>query len=186
MSERGLQNLRPENSLRHGVRSADGALMLCSRCCLRDQCEEACDGECPAEVRYLAERRASILALPHIDEVIDGPSVALLVWTELRLLRWARYIAASGETLPGAPAYLEPQPADKHVSTMLNTWSRLVEKLSLTPATRRALEGRGEAGPGAQIAEAIRQIAARERTQAGAPPVEAEFTTEEGSGDGET
>jgi hypothetical protein len=177
--ERALANLSPDAALRHGIRAADGALMLCRRCCLREQCPEACEGECPAEARYLGERRESILGLPHIDAVIDGPAVALLVWCELRLLRWARYLAASGETLPGAPAYLEAQPADKHVTAMLNTWTRLLEKLSLTPATRRALEGRGEAGPGAALASAIRELSRTEAERK--PPVHADFeATDEG------
>ena len=173
----------PTQNIAHGVKAAAGFIMRCERCCLRDRCAEACDGaECPHELAYLRDRRESILGLPHIDEVIDGPSVGLLLWAEVRLLRWSRYLAASGETLPGAPDFLETHPAERHVSTLFNSWSRLVEKLSLTPATRRALEGAGEGGAAATIAAAIRRLATEERE---AKPIDAEFeaTDEEGGED---
>ena len=176
-TETQLANIKRDAAVKHGARAADGFVMLCSRCCLRDRCEEACDGaECPHELAYLQDRREAILGLAHIDRVIDGPSVSLLLWTEVRLLRWGRYLAASGEVLPGAPDYLEPQPGERHVSTMLNTWTRLIEKLSLTPATRRALEGRGEAGPAAELARAIRELS---KEQDDAAAVDAEFKAEE-------
>jgi len=97
----------------------------------------------------------------------------MLLWAELRLLRWARYTSAAGETLPGAPDYLEAHPAEKTIGTLFNTWTRLLEKLSITPATRRALEGRGESGPAATLAAAIRELSNELRT------VEGEFTAED-------
>jgi len=160
-TETQLANLSSDAAVKHGVKMADGVLMTCRKCCLRERCSECREdgGECPMEAGYLSERGQALAGLRHLDPVIDGPAVRMLLWAELRLLRWARYTAASGETLPGAPAYLESHPAERTIGTLFNTWSRLLEKLSITPATRKALEGQGKAGPAAQIAEAIKQIA---------------------------
>ncbi len=186
-TETQLANLSSDAAIKHGIRMADGVLMTCRKCCLRDSCPDCREdgGECPAEESYLAERGQALASLAHLDPIIDGPALRMLLWAELRLLRWARYTSAAGETLPGAPAYLEAHPAEKHVATLFNTWTRLLEKLSLTPATRRALEGQGKGGPAAQIAEAIRAIAAERKGNE--LPIDAEFeaTDEGGVGNGE-
>jgi hypothetical protein len=174
---------RPPVNVRHGVQLAHGVLLTCTRCPLRERCPDAVEGaDCPHEARYVEDRRAALLSLPHIDPAIDGVSVNLLVWAELRLLRWARYLSASGELLPGFPDYLEPQPGEKYVATLFNTWSRLLEKLSVTPATRRALEARGDGGVGAEVAQAFRVLAEREQASA-EPPIDADFEAHNEKGD---
>jgi len=186
-SEAQLANLSPDAAIKHGVKMADGVLMACRKCCLRERCPECRQdgGDCPMEAAYLSERGQALASVPHLDPAIDGPAVRMLLWAELRLLRWARYTAAAGETLPGAPAYLESHPAEKTIGTLFNTWSRLLAALSITPATRRALEGQGKAGPAAQIAEAIKQIA-NEKPGDREPAIDADFeaTDEEVVGNG--
>ena len=178
-----LANLSSDSAIKHGVKIAPGVLMVCRKCCLRNRCPEcrADGGECSLEEAYLSERAQALAGLPHLNPVIDGPAIRLLMWAEVRLLRWARYTSAAGETLPGAPDYLEAHPAEKTVVSLFNTWTRLLEKLSLTPATRRALEGRGEAGPAAQIAEAIRALAHQKPSEPEAVEAEFEARDEEGA-----
>jgi hypothetical protein len=174
-TETQLANLQVEASLKHGVRAADGAYMLCDKCPLRARCEE-CEpgGECGIERQYVADRRAQLTALEFIDPVIDGPALSVLVWQEVRITRAARYMAASGELLPGAETgYLEAQPLDRNLSTLVNSWWRGLAALGLTPPERRRLSTTGDAGPAAQIAAAIRQIAAERK--ADPEPVDADF-----------
>ncbi len=172
-TEKQLANLAPESSLKHGVRAADGALMHCDRCLVRDTCEASeSGGECALEREYVRDRRAAILDLPFIDPVLDGPAVSILVWQETRITRAARYLAAKGELLPGGEqGYLEAQPLDRHLSTLVNSWQRNLQNLGLTPPERRRLTATGEAGPAAQLAQAIRELSQREREE----PIDAEF-----------
>jgi len=182
---RQLAALEPGTAaIKHGVRGADGTFLKCSRCPVRDSCETfAEDGDCNLERAYVEERRAAIMGLPHIDPIIDGPAVGLVIWSELRLLRASRYLAAKGEVLPGAEeGFLEYQPVAGKLVAILNAWGRQAERLGLTPATRRALESKGEAGPAAAIAAAIRELA---REKPDEVPIDAEFeaTDEESDGD---
>jgi hypothetical protein len=150
--------------------------MLCDKCPLRTRCEECeAGGECAIERQYVADRRAQLAALEFIDPIIDGPALSVLVWQEVRITRAARYMAASGELLPGAEAgYLEAQPLDRNLSTLVNSWWRGLAALGLTPPERRRLSTTGNAGPAAQIAAAIRQIAGERAPDP--EPVDAEFT----------
>ena len=181
MKDASLANLRPENALVHGVRAADGLLMRCDRCPVKGGCEEFGEGAlCEPERRYIAERRAQLEALEWVDPVIDGPALSVLVWQEVRITRAARYLAATGELLPGAEhGYAEYVPLADKINTLVNSWQRHLQALGLTPPARRAMEAKGEAGPAAQIAAAIRALSRSEGEQA--EPVDAEFTTEEGS-----
>ena len=173
-TEAQLANLDSGNSLKHGVRAADGCLMRCDRCAVRQSCESMeSGGTCGLEAEYVRDRRAAIRELPFIDEVLDGPALSILVWQEVRIIRAARYLAAHGELLPGAESgYLEAQPLDRNLSTLVNSWQRHLQALGLTPPERKRLASTGEAGPAAAIAEAIRKLAKEEREE---EPIDADF-----------
>ena len=180
-----LANLDSGNSLKHGVRAADGCLMRCDKCAVRQSCE-ACEagGACALEAEYVRDRRAAIRELPFIDETLDGPALSILVWQEVRIIRAARYLAVHGELLPGAESsYLEAQPLDRNLSTLVNSWQRHLQALGLTPPERKRLASTGEAGPAAAIAEAIRKLSREEREE---KPIDADFEAadEEGAENG--
>ena len=176
-----LANLAPENSLRHGVFSRDGNLMACDRCPLRERCDRHDAGaRCALEAEYVETRTRQIVELPFIDGLLDSPAVSVLVWMECRIARAMAYLGTAGDLLPGAEAgYLESQPLDRQLSTLVNSYWRALEKLGLTPMERRKLASEGEDGPAAQLAAAIRELSRQERS-AEEDVTDAEFTTEEG------
>ena len=181
-----LANIGPDSSLKHGVRAADGCLMRCDKCPVRDRCEAMePGGTCALEAEYVRDRRAAIRELPFIDPILDGPALSILVWQELRIIRAARYLSAFGELLPGAESgYLEAQPLSQKLSTLVNSWQRHLQNMGLTPPERKRLTSTGEAGPAAAIAEAIRKLSREERDEA---CIDADFeaSDEEGGSDDE-
>lgn len=136
-----LANLRPENSLAHGVYARDGALMRCDRCPVAGTCEDRTEGGvCELERRYVEHRRDQLEDLPFIDVILDGPALSVLICQEVRIMRAARYLAAAGEMLPGVEqGYAELCPLAKDVHGLVNSWSRNLEKLGLTPLARKLL-----------------------------------------------
>ena len=176
-----LANLLPGGTaaLKHGAFAADGRFMVCDRCPVRTTCEAfEAGGTCALEREYVRDRRAAILGLPFIEEGLDAPAIATLIWQELRIARAARFLAHAGELLPGAEAgLLEYQPLCKDVGALVSSWRATLQALGVTPAERRRLEANGEAGPGAELARAFRVLAEQER-QARAGAVDAEVVSE--------
>jgi len=117
------------------------AVMSCNACCLRNECASfVAGGRCAEEETYMEQRRSDLLASGRLDPVLDGPALALLLWSEVRLHRAARYLAKAGELLPGAEAgYLEIQPLSKSLLSLLNAWRLLAAELGLTPMQRAKL-----------------------------------------------
>jgi len=116
---RALANLQPDRlgAVKHGLKLASQRFMACNRCPVRAECERCEAGaDCAIEREYVRDRQAAVLACAHVDPVLDGPTVSILVWQELRLARAARYLAARGEVLPGAEVgLLELQPLARDV-----------------------------------------------------------------------
>lgn len=184
--EVALANLAMDGSARiqSGAFMRHGVLMPCAKCMLRD-CPERREGEvCRAEEVWAVERRAQVRALEHVEPV-DWPTVELLVWAELRLQRLARYMAASGEYLPGGPQYVELQPAAEHAPKLINVWRSLAVALGIGPLERKRLSATGEGGPGAVLARVFAEVAEARAEQAAAT-VEGDFEADgvEGADDG--
>lgn len=161
--------------LKHGVKAADGNYMACVKCATRAACEAYQAGEtCAIERAYVDERRAQLVTLAHVDPVLDGPALSVLLWQEVRILRASRYLAAEGELRPDSEGgVLEWQPLAKDVGKLVAGWLRSLQALSLTPAGRKAMADDGRGGPGAELAAAIRDIA-RAEAQKEAATVEGE------------
>ena len=169
----------------HGVQGRPGVLMACDRCAVKGTCGDVePGGRCRIEAAYLAERRPALLSLGHLDAVLDGPALDILLWTEVRLLRAGRYLAEVGELLPGAAqGFAEYQPLAREVPRLVASWRSTLTALGITPAARRALEAKGESGPAAALAAAFGELARQEREKAAAT-IDGEVTDEGDGGDG--
>lgn len=164
---RALANLpNPETvALQHGVDVRTWLLYLCDKC-VCTECPDKLEGaRCRLEANYIAARRQELHAVQHITPA-DWPAVDLLIWQEVRIDRARRFLAQAGEFLPGASSgYVEWQPVAERLPALVNSYMRQLQALGLTPAERKKLEEKGDAGTGASIAAAIRELAAGERTR---------------------
>lgn len=164
---RALANLPdpPTAALQHGVEGRIGLLYPCDKCAVTE-CPDKLEGaRCRREASFIATRREELHAVQHITPA-DWPAVDLLIWQEVRLDRARRFLAQAGEFLPGAEqGYLEWQPVAEKLPALVNSYMRQLQALGLTPAERKRLEEKGDAGTGASIAAALREIAAGERRQ---------------------
>ena len=172
---RALANLLPgESALKHGVQTPAGVLMFCDRCPLRDGCKHHRAGAiCQPEEEYVSERRAELRAVPHIS-VLDWPALEVLLWSEVRLTRAARYLAAKGELAADGEDFL---PVAKHAEKLMTSWRANLLALSLTPSLRRELERTSEA-PNA-LREAFRELETKASKAKRGEVTEAEFTMED-------
>ncbi len=164
---RALANLpNPETAgLQHGVQGRAGLLYPCDKCVCADCPEKLAGARCKIEAQYIAARRQELHQVPHITPA-DWPAVDLLIWQEVRIDRARRFLAQAGEFLPGADkGYVEWQPVAQGLPALMNSYNRMLQALGLTPGERKKLEEKGDAGAGASIAAALREIAAQERTR---------------------
>lgn len=163
----------------HGATMAAGNLMPCDKCLKQNDCEAHQAGErCQLEAAYLAERRGQLGQITHL-EAIDGPAVDALVWTEIRLQRLARALSVYGEFVTGPrKGQVSLQPIAAQADKLLTTWTRQLQGLGLTPGERRKLAA-SDGGPAAKIAEALEALADRDRPQAKAEAVDADFQAED-------
>jgi hypothetical protein len=188
--ETALGNLLPpgQAAVTHGVRMADGVFLYCDRCAVRVAGCEAyqAGGDCALERQYIADRRAEVLAMPHLDAVLDGPAVSVLLWLELRLLRASRALAMTGETRVSKDGKtLEYVPLADRLGGLISTWRETLKALNLTPAGRKAMADDGRGGPGADLAAALRDLAAQDRAKAARTlDGECEEVGSDGQGDG--
>jgi len=126
-----------EARLTHGVYAEAGVYMRCDRCPVRAECGAYTEHAlCEHEQLYVTDRRAQVAALPFVDEVLDGPALSVLLWTEVRLQRAARYLAVAGETTKGLDQYT---PLAREVTSLVNSWRQTLTALNLTPGQRRRL-----------------------------------------------
>lgn len=158
---RSLANLQPETAaMTHGAWARQGVLLPRDKCVCHD-CLSASDksGVCETERKYLEQRRGEVLRLTHITPV-DWPLVEVLVWTELRIQRAARWLAYRGEIADSGP--LDWQPLAAKLPALLNTHQRLCDALGLTPTSRARLQANEDTAARA-IADAFRAVTGAER-----------------------
>ena len=170
-----------EAALTHGVKARPGIIMACDRCAVKGTCESVVPGGyCPQELAYLQDRRQAVLSLAHLDAALDRPALEVLLWQEVRILRAARYLAEVGELLPGAESgYAEYQPLAKELPKLVASWRSTLQALGVTPAARRALEDKGEGGPGAVLAGLVAEVRKAEAAEKAAT-LEGDFEAQDG------
>jgi len=138
---RGDPTLAP---LKHGVYLSRGAYMICDRCCLKADCEHYRAGQrCRIEEEYSAERYTQIAAALQADagEVgVYSPLVSIAILAELRLARAMKYLAVTGEVLPGIDkGFAEMMPLAREIPRLMGEVRSALAALNLTPAARARL-----------------------------------------------
>lgn len=182
--ERSLANLTHppgEAHIVHGFFARPGALMKCARCPVSATCADCDpDGSCRLEAAYLSERKAALLTIGHLDPVTDGPAIAALLWTEVRLHRAARYMAEKGELDPASEetGNLAYTPVARDSIALMGSWQTQLKTLGVTPSERRRLAGSGEGGLGAALAQALAGLTQRDADERKAGAVDGDFTAE--------
>jgi hypothetical protein len=159
----------------------------CDKCAARAECDRyQAGGTCVVAEEHQAEVLAALLKLPHVQPV-DEPLCREFAKVDTCLGIIDRYIAHASPLLPGSDAgYLEAQPVMKTRASLSAQLLRLAGELGLSPAARARLRADPEKGPGADLAAALRDLAAQDRAKAAATvDGECEPMAEEAGTDGQ-
>jgi len=186
----------PETSaLKHqGYRLLNrGLFPVCDRCAVREHCEDyQAGGTCRPAAQAQADLERELLALPGIDRVRDGALVAEYARVKLAIDVVDLHLAAAGLVLPGATpgagggGYVEVQPAATFRLKLSGRLQALADALGLSPSAAHRLKANNERGPAAGIMQAFRTLEAEDAAERlRREAVDADFTTQEATGDTE-
>jgi len=165
-----------------------GLAPSCSKCALRDSCPEFREekgASCVLAEREHAAIVAEVMALPWAQEGDRHLALSFAkVTVGLNIID--AYLSVESPFLPGAPAYIEPQPILATRANLLSSQVKLAAQLGLSPAARARLQADPDRGPASGILRAFAELEAedreaRERAQA----LDAEFVAEDTPGDAE-
>ena len=135
----------PETAaITHGIYVSQGSYMVCEKCCLREGCEHFRDGQrCRIEEEYAADRHTQIaeaLQADGADLGLHSALISMAILAELRLARAMRYLAVTGEVLPGVQkGFAELQPLAREIPRLMAEIRSALTALNLTPAARARL-----------------------------------------------
>jgi hypothetical protein len=153
----------------------------CDHCLANETCEAfRPGGTCLLAEARQAEVLDAVMAEAQITPALE-PLALEYAKTATAVQIIDTYLAHGSPFLPGAPAYIEPQPVMTMRTKLSSRMQSLAAELGLTPAAKARLARDGEQNAAmTELARAMAQI--KGQADPAAPPVDGDFEAEEGQG----